>query len=176
MLLLAGLALTLGAISWWNRYESAHRVTEFWGAENARLIVEPGEVRVFSLEIDSESEEGMVASHLEVFPLQLHKDLTKAPGLAHLRYALTTDSNYDWEAKPSEPIAWKWAFRFEGKGKELMVLFTEDFAILGKLTNGDSAIAARSIAPMAETLRDYLLADQSSLPETSADDASNPAE
>ena len=60
--------------------------------------------------------------------LSRRSDLSKAPGLAHLRYALTTDSNYVWteHAESDMRSLGEWAFRFARESRsELCVLFDE---------------------------------------------------
>ena len=46
---LGSLALVLGAASWWYRFESAHRATQFWGPAAAELILELGQVEALTL-------------------------------------------------------------------------------------------------------------------------------
>lgn len=176
VLLLSSLALALGVVSWWNRYSSAHRATEFWGPENARLIVEPGEVEALLLAEDKESEVSNPASPLAGYSVDSRADVSKAPGLAHLRFALTSDSNYTWGEQPGRVGPWKWAFRFSGEAGSVLVFFTEDFETLGKLAEQSSSVEVVSCEPMAETLREYFLAKQANLPTGPDTDASNTAE
>ena len=173
VVVLAVLAVALGAVSWWNRYETAHRVTEFWGPENARLIVEPGEVEASLIKFDVRSGETTLEplAGLSGYSVVSRADLSQAPGMAHLRFALTSDSNYNWEDQQSELVTWKWAFRFSGEGRELVVLFDEDFETLGKLSVDSDEVEIRSCQPMAETLQQYFSSME--LPKAPASPASN---
>lgn len=179
VLLLAGLALALGGVSWWNRFALAHRSTDFWGAENARLIVEPEDVQALLLapvDEDTELAEPSSASPVTGYGVTSQADLTGAPGLAHLSYALTSDSNYDWDTLVPQPPLWQWVFRFRGDQQEVLILFNEEFNTVGKLLPDSTDIEIVSCAPMAETLREYFLAKKSGLLSTSDADASKPAE
>lgn len=152
------LALAFGVGSWWYRFESAHRTTQFWGPEGAELIVEPGQVIAFRLQplIGEESEEEKLLPQLSgEYAVDSRFDLTKAPGLVHLRHALTSDSNYIWEESAPAPSTWRWALQFGDADQPLLVLLTDDLATIGKLAGGSSSLAVISCRPMAETLQQY---------------------
>ena len=161
-MLLATLAVVLGVFSWWNRYNTAHRVTEFWGPELARVLVEQGEVEAIEIRPISESAILEPFSPLPDYEIQSRCDLSSARGMVHLRFALTSDSNYHWDAEVQEPGRWKWAFRFtdENRDLDLYVLFDEEFTTLGKLTATNSSVAVVSCEPMTETLRQYFFGSQ----------------
>ena len=124
----------------------------------------------------TEADEAKPISPLKGYTVVSQTELSKAPGLAHLRFALTTDSNFDWNDQPENIGPWNWAFRFGGGDGEVLVLFNEDFDTLGKLTEESKSVEVVSCRPMAETLRDYFLAKKANLPAEPNADASNSAE
>ena len=169
---IAALALALGVVSWWYRFEAAHRSTLFLGPIAAELIARPSQVTASTL-VPAESAEDFPVSSPELFTFgeqqflstEAH-DVTDVPGMVHLRNSLLTDSNYDWTAKVKMP-SWQWCLQFAGEGQEVQVLFTENFGEIGLLENGRHREV--SCRPMAETLREYFASSK-------LFDASKPAE
>jgi hypothetical protein len=158
---LATLALALGAGSWWYRYQSAHRATQFWGPASAELIVEPGQVEALTLQPATEGEPRQAGLPPQLggeYAVAALLDLTNARGTVHLRHALTSDSNYVWSPSAITPAKWRWALRFHNAEHQLLVLFTADLATIGKSTTDSPAVEAISCEPMAETLRQYFAA------------------
>ncbi len=150
-----GLALIAAVLSWWYRYESAHRSTSFWGPHFAELIARPSEVTAFGL-ADEQSKEA-----LDEFPIidrtyyrQLPRDLTKAPGMVHLRHSILTDGNYNWE-NPASTDDWRWCLQFTDGGVTATLLFNDDFTILGRLNRRADEVRTVDCTPLAETLREY---------------------
>jgi hypothetical protein len=149
----------LGAGSWWYRYQSAHRATQFWGPASAELIVEPGQVEALTLQHAAQPQSGQGLPQLgNEYAVTARQDLTKARGTVHLRHALASDSNYVWDQPAATPAKWRWALRFHDADRELLVLFTSDLATLGKATADSPSVEAISCEPMAETLRQYFAA------------------
>ena len=158
---LGGLALVLGAISWWYRFEAAHRATLYWGPQAAELILEPGQVEALALlpAIESESEADNSLSELGgEYRVASRHDLTDARGTVHLRHALTSDRNYRWNHSAQAPASWRWALRFYDDDRQLVVLFTADLATLGHLPSNAPTVQSVSCAPMSETLQQYFTA------------------
>jgi hypothetical protein len=156
---LCGLALAVGAISWWHRFETAHRATQFWGPVAAELITEPSHVLGFKLKLASEPTDGDpngdgVALSSHEYETPIRKDLTDARGMVHLRHALMSDTNYLWNKDCLAPDDWRWMLKFSQGDRYVVVLLNEDFAILGKLTDS-SSVAMVSCLPMAESLREF---------------------
>ncbi len=166
VVVLGSLALALAAASWWYRFESAHRSTQFWGPEAAQLIVEPGPVEALGLQSSAEGEKraaDLLPQLGDAYAVVSRLDLTNAPGMVHLRHALTSDSNYVWGQSAAAPAAWRWALRFQDPGfqdadRQLLVLFTADLATLGKSATNSSPAEVISCQPMAETLQQYFTA------------------
>lgn len=158
---LASLALVLGVASWWYRFESAHRASQFWGPEAAELIVEPGQVEALTLQPAAEGEQGAADLLPQLggeYVVVSRLDFTGARGAVHLRHALTSDSNYVWDQSAAAPAEWRWALRFHDADRQLLVLFTADLATLGKLAADSPSVEAISCQPMAETLQSYFTA------------------
>lgn len=148
------LALALGAVSWWYRFETAHRATLFWGPEVAQIIAEPGKITGYKLDpaTDAAGEPLDVAGR--EYRGVLVRDLTGAAGMVHLRHALVTDSNYLWMKRPAAPDQWRWALQFHKGEHNVLIVLTEDFQTLGKLV-GSAPLEMIDCRPMAETLREY---------------------
>jgi hypothetical protein len=155
---IGGFALTLGAVSWWYRYETAHRVTQFWGPEAAELIEERSNVLGLMLEAVPEGDPttedaGTIFDHRR-YSTPLRVNLTNARGMVHLRHALMTDSSYLWIKQPVAPSSWRCALKFHKNNRYVFVLLNEDFTTLGKSVDS-LPVEIISCQPMAETLREY---------------------
>ncbi len=150
-----GLALAAGIFSWWYRFEVAHRSTTFWGPQFADLIVRPSDVTAFGLKPTTvESGEDTLQILSQNFERIDSKDLTSAPGMVHLRNSILTDGNYRWD----EPVSnedWRWCLQFSGEGMTATILFSENFAVLGRMNQRGDNVRTVDCQPMAETLREY---------------------
>ncbi|TWU30100.1 hypothetical protein [Bythopirellula polymerisocia] len=154
--LLAVVALALGVASWWYRFESAHRSTEFWGPTAAELIARPSQVTAMTLATKPEEGAGAPTESLDVGNervalVNIH-DVTDVPGMVHLRNSMLTDSNFDWTTEVESPN-WGWCLLFSNEGQQARLLLSEDFSVVGLLE--DSHPRAVNCRPMAETLHKY---------------------
>lgn len=141
---LGALALLLGAVSWWYRYEAAHRASQFWGPEVSRLIAE------------SEGFEAQAWGPASGPDAGESTDLSHARGQAHLRHALMSDRNYVWSELPNpEEITWHWGLRFYEGDREATVWLSEDLAVIGRSNSETEAIVAYSCQPMTASLEQY---------------------
>jgi len=155
VLALAGLALLLGATSWWYRYEAAHRASQFWGAEASRLIAESENLEAIHLVPH--------AAEPLLIQIQVAKptDLSRARGQAHLRHAFLSDRNYVWdEPLDSLETQWRWCLRFfdengDEDGQQAHVLLSEDLRTIGKLDFVAKRMSAFSCEPMTASLKQY---------------------
>jgi hypothetical protein len=132
--------------SWWFRYQSTHRVAEFWGSDVARLIRDAPRVEL--LRLGSPNTIGLESSDVahEVETANYH-DVSKGRGLVHLRNALLQDRSYDWPPQPKKPRSyWSWALRFrdDRKGEREIILIGADCDYVTNLT-GDHMLASRPI-------------------------------
>ena len=154
LLLVCG-ALLLGSVSWWYRYEAAHRASQFWGAEASRLIAESEGLEGLTFEPMG----GEALSTLGWGSPGESTDLSKVRGQAHLRHALLSDRNYLW----SEPIdgeaqKWGWCFRFHEGQRVVYVVLSADLKAIGKYEPTSNSIAGFSCEPMTASLQQYLSA------------------
>ncbi len=156
---LAGVAIAAGIASWWYRYESAHRSTEFWGPVAAEVIARPERVNAFSVERESHQNDSPTAS-TETLTIgkqrlligNLH-DVTSARGMMHLGSLLLTDRNFNWQTAVEVP-RWRWGLRFEAPAGEATVVFDEDFEAIG-LVDSRGTVRSLDCRPLALTLREY---------------------
>lgn len=138
---LVGLALMLGAISWWYRYEAAHRASQFWGPAASRLIAESEGLEVIALN------SGEIEDRL---------DISKTRGQAHLRHALMSDRNYVWD-EPLEirDMEWRWTLRFHEGEQQALIKFTEDLKTVGRVDVANNTATTLACEPMAASLKQY---------------------
>jgi len=114
-------ALLAAGFSWWFRFQATHRTAQFWGPAAARLIREaPG---VEALEIDGSLQH-----------ITNQRDVSKAKGMTHLRYALLEDRSFQWPGDDGAELEegameWRFALRFRNdpQAEPLILLFSEDF-------------------------------------------------
>lgn len=143
VLALTGLALLLGVVSWWYRYETARRASQFWGPQASRLIAESEGFEAIRIGSDGPIETQVT-------------DLSEARGQAHLRHAFLSDSNYVWETQLNHAeIKWYWSLRFyEGK-QQTDLLLSENLDVIGKSASESQPGVALSCEPMAASLKPY---------------------
>ncbi len=129
-----GFAMAGGA--WWYNYQQSRLAAEFWGRQNASLLVGNSEVTLLEL---GEPDAAGVAKRETVREI----DLTDKKGLVHLRHSLTYDANFVWEKRRHEPLgdgdAWTYAMRFSRGNAKLEVLFASDFQQLGRVVDASAA-------------------------------------
>ena len=152
VLVLVGFAVLLGTVSWWYRYEAAHRASQFWGPEASRLIAESKGFE--AIVIDGQSDASL-ETQLSTSPRPA-KDLSRVRGQAHLRHALMSDRNYLWD----DPVdgastAWRLGLRFYENDLETFVLLTEDFEAIGKYEPATGVVSGFSCRPMTASLTQY---------------------
>jgi hypothetical protein len=113
------IAFVAAGASWWFRYNATHHAAGFWGSKVARLIRDAPHVELQQITRD------------EDFTLRttVTRDVSKAPGLTHLRAALLEDDSFEWPASDDDrPSPSAWYLRFEGDApKEVArIYFTPD--------------------------------------------------
>jgi len=157
------LALGLGVLSWWYRYESAHQSTVFWGPEAAEWISRPSQVKAFQLdptaadvESGAESDTSRMKFGNQWYQLTELQDLTNARGMVHLRHSLMTDRNYDWQSVSVDNARqWQWCLGFYGERGNVLVLLDREFITVGKVRKGGEEVSTVSCQAMSETLQEY---------------------
>jgi len=153
VLALTGLALLLGATSWWYRYQAAHRSTQFWGADSSRLIAESEGLEVFTFEPVRNARE---LTQVGITTNSGPTDLSKARGQAHLRHALMSDRNYVWDQPlDTAETRWRWSLRFYELDRQVQVVLSDDLSLIGKVDVTGDAVTAYSCAPMTASLAEY---------------------
>jgi hypothetical protein len=190
-----GLAMAGGA--WWYNYQQSRLTAEFWGRQNAALIV--GGQKVEFIELDEPfdpAEEPETAADTpgdeasdepddradETNELLAGREvlrsveITAKPGGVHLRHALTYDENFSWSEEQSEPLVgvsdWKYALRFTKGEQAAIVLFTADFTRLGRLDEEERGIAVLPCPRLGPVFMTYLsMKDVGALPPPAVDAA-----
>lgn len=171
------LALAAGLLSWWYRYEAAHRSTTFWGPHLAELIARPSAVMAFGLEKTSPTESSDESFLIldEPYSPTDRRNITKAAGMVHLRNAILSDGNYRWDREVTTDD-WRWCMQFEGNGRKATILFNADFTVLGRMNQRADQIRAVDCQPMAETLQEYFESSKIFAPPQPESPASKSAE
>jgi len=93
-LLLMGVAAAVTGV--WFQRQQTRRCLEFYGAPAARLIAAAPTVEL--LLVRPGAGPGRLAAQRRI-------DVSKAPGLVHLRRGLVEDANFDWQADQTSPSA-----------------------------------------------------------------------
>ena len=160
VLVLVGLALLLGLVSWWYRYEEAHRASQFWGPEASRLIAESEGLELTTWDPGPPVGFSNRPSRVQNAPPQ---DLSQARGQVHLRHAFLSDHNYVWgDPLDTSMIDWRWTLRFYEGEKHVGVLLSKEMKAIGKYdltkeptARGEPVVVAYSCEPMSESLKQY---------------------
>jgi hypothetical protein len=113
------LASALGAFAVWFQWEQTRRCLDFFGPEIAAAIQSSPTVEIWHLGSDGS----------RVWQTVAH-DVSKAPGLVHLRRGLIEDVNYAWDDPASGPpgdrrlpaASWDIALVFSGSGSSPVML------------------------------------------------------
>jgi hypothetical protein len=174
ILTIAAVALGAAAFSWWYRYTSTRRAAAFWGPAAVALIRDAPSVHWIKVEPLRD-----MSQHVHhpggVFPEDYHllsgiwhvterRDVSKAPGLTHLRNALLMDRSFrvDERAAPEE-----WhnglEFRQSPEGQTLVIFFSADGGRMLRQPPAAGADLAAPSARFAEGLTE-ILADWQQLP------------
>lgn len=144
------LALAASGTSWWFRYAATHKTVKLFGPEAARLIRDARNITLFELEPAALASIGSVADRIE------HRsggqDISKLPGITHLRNALLEDRSYDWTIAPkAATTAWKWGLLFDSErtSESTTLLFSADWQTMA---HADSVVSCRPIAGGLQTM------------------------
>jgi hypothetical protein len=131
-------ALASAAASWWFRYSATHKAAQFWGPQNVRLIRDAPHVSLTRLILSDPP---------------TTRDISKAPGILHLRNALLEDSSFLWGqgVDTERGGGWKLAFSEPVTGEQFTIRFTADCR--GAFGDSEPSKGAISTAPIAKGLR-----------------------
>lgn len=157
------LAVAMAGGAWWYHYQASHRAAEFWGGPAAKLLVSAPYVEFLTLANPVGS--GQSGPLLAGRTVATTHDLSSAPGLVHLRHALTQTANYEWDRRATASAAtdsesWAYALRFGDGEDELIVLLNSSMNMLGKLVEtgaGEPRIEALLCPRLAGPVRRYLV-------------------
>jgi hypothetical protein len=150
-----GLTMAVGA--WWYNRSQSMRAAQFWGKQDAQLIVGAETVELLTLIAADEAAADDYQPRVAGRAIASRFDLSKQRGLVHLRHALTFDDNFTWDALDRDASAegWRRALRFAQGNRELVVLFPEDFGRLGRIA-ADDRIEALPCPRLGPSITEYL--------------------
>jgi hypothetical protein len=140
ILAIIAVAIAAAGTSWWFRYNATHRAAAFWGPETAALIRDASVVEVYYVNDDPNT-------------VSLVRDISKTPGITHLRNALLEDRSYRWPAqKLARSPRWRWALAFNDAGQsgQVVLMLTDDFDQVVCMTDKQTVLNS---APIAAGLR-----------------------
>lgn len=128
------LALAAAATSWWFRYSATHQAAEFYG-EYTRLIRDAPIVELLRFEPATQGGIAVDQSGKNELDRFLEaptnrRDISRAPGLTHLRAALLEDRSYIWPSRPQTPSDhWQWilVFRDSTSSTGGILIFSPDW-------------------------------------------------
>ena len=141
LVLVSMVLLGLGAalFAFWFRYQHGKRTIDQWGSEAVVLVRDSDLVELVALapadEAGANSELPPPVDAPEIMTIQgkalkvLEKvDISRAPGLVHLRHALVQDASYAWDEAVGggEDLQWRYALRFSRNEKEAEFAFDLD--------------------------------------------------
>lgn len=133
-------AIVSAGISWWYRYSATHRAVQFWGPEGSQLIRDAPHV-------------SLMRFFLSTPPTM--RDISKAPGMTHLRNALLEDRSFQWarvtDAAPKSG-GWKLEFSDPASGQQVLILFTTDCRGAALLGQSETKLRLVSTEPIAKSL------------------------
>lgn len=151
------IALALAGGAWWRHYQESRRAAEFWGRDAGGLLVaDDAAIALITLGEPAETDADNVAGRA----VESSVEVTGKPGMVHLRHALTYDANFAWDEQSTEPLVgrteWAHALEFQRRGQRALVLFTQDFARLGKLAPKGDEVAVLPCPRLGPVIVKYL--------------------
>jgi hypothetical protein len=162
--IIVGIALVLGICAglagyWWN-YRVGHRALKFYGTEAARLIrLAP---KVEYLEYVPATQAGQAST----WPVKA--DLSQARGLIHLRNAILSDDQYNWNGTLSI-VSEKFALRFSDNSESRTLYFDLEHGIVH--VHEKDTPEMLFLGPLAKSLEQFLARE---LPRLKAEAAAEP--
>jgi hypothetical protein len=148
---LLGSALLLAGFGVWHHYMASRRAMDLWGPEAAGLISRAAQVEILRLGAQGDDAESTIDIRGQLLPVEEMKDISRAPGLVHVRAALVEDASFDWEDSSQAAPQWRHALRFRDGGLEATVVFAWNVGA-AKRAGGRQSV---SIAPLAQALQRF---------------------
>lgn len=151
------LAVIAGVASWWYHYAGLHQANRFWGSPAAGLIAQPSQVTAYDVVKQTESQNASARSLDLRSPWTAvnPRDVTEARGMVHLRHALMNNRSYEWDEQPAADPDWRWCLEFFNDDAQTLVLFNEEFTVIGNSSPTDDSLRMLSCRPMTAALREY---------------------
>jgi hypothetical protein len=160
---IAALALFAAGANWWFRYSTTHEAAEFWGPEASLLIRQAPLVHLIAVEpLDPANHKHdsslTFADHYHLSDGLWHitdrLDISKAPGLSHLRTALLEDRNLrPLKGEPVAPSTWQGGLEFHSSlSGSVTLLFSPNCDVVLRHWPGDTADRTQQTGPIAEAL------------------------
>ena len=152
-----GLAGAVGG--WWYRSNLQRRAIALWGRETAEFLQQAPRVELLRLEALTENDDRDANDLLSAGESRLavaeRFDVSRAPGLIHLRHSLINDKSFSWSASLDDcRPSWPYALRFSRDGRSATLLL--DFDCRQALLAERNARA--SIEPMAKGVETFVKA------------------
>lgn len=153
--LVAGLVLlgvSLACFAIWFQWRQTRRCLDFYGSDVARQVQAAARVELWRPPSSAEPQPGLDAA--------IRTDISRAPGLVHLRRGLVEDANFDWKRPASTGAEWDAAFAFydEASAAAPATVLVIDFDPAG----GTLAVAGRDrrvgLGRIEKGLRSWLAA------------------
>lgn len=146
-------SLAMAGGGWWYRYMQIRQSIAFWGSTAGTAVLNATDVRDLEFGLPSGTAEESAGEAIELAGRRVvsDSDLSKAPGLIHLQYALTRDGSFDWSAPPLDwkSIEWERAIEFKDDNSRVYVFIARDFGHVGRLLESGEVkvLACPKLAP-----------------------------
>jgi hypothetical protein len=144
---------------WWN-YRIGHRALAFWGQETSRLVRLAPKVEYLSVTpADSpdapnvRETKGMLKIGGVLSMLLRQVDLSQARGLIHLRNAILSDDQFDWNNSSVPEVEIRHALRFTDNNGVSATLY---FDLENKVAFNDRDQENIHLGPLAKSLEQFL--------------------
>lgn len=161
VLTMLALALAMSSGAWWYHYRASRQAAQFWGPDAIQVLIGKGEVVLAELgEPRGDGESPAGAEAVAGRAVVNEHVLTDAPGLIHLRHALTLDASFDWTRRRREPLAgsgdWGYALRLADGHDWLDILWRRDFTEIGVPVTGGEQVEVLPGPRLAPAVQAYL--------------------
>jgi hypothetical protein len=152
------LAIVAAGGSWMFRYNATHHAASFWGS-NAWLIRDGENIELLELRRSKGTSDGATENTINYrnarYEIVTRYEVSKAPGMAHLRNAMLEDLSFIWPAeRPERDPDWRWVLEFRQEKEGCDVFFTEDCELTSGTNFNGSKCGVASCAPIAAGLRE----------------------
>ena len=146
ILSIVAVALLATGFGIWFQRQKTYLVLQWLGPDAARCISRAEQV--FFLEFPSEAPQGEFSSATSIIiadkevAIIRRMEVTKEPGLVHLRHALTQNASYQWQAPNSANGDWEFALQFVYRSQTSTLLFDLNRQMVCHLETGESVALA----------------------------------